>query len=117
MSRGAQGSARSAATSPGPSRSRSERSQPKVRFASSSERSVRVMTSLPPPLLLFEVPTYWLVPESAPRNLFDTRLIGAAMLIGVIAAALTAPSKAGATARVWDSIRVLGYRPRGGAVG
>lgn len=59
------------------------------------------LTSLPPPFRLVEVPRDWLVPAGAPRELFDTRLIGAAMLVGVAAAALTDPTQAGATARVF----------------
>ncbi len=50
-----------------------------------------------PPLSLIDVPTRWLVPAanpeqltSAERGLFDSRLIGAAMLVGVVAAAAVA---------------------------
>src|SRR5262249_52940126 len=52
-----------------------------------------------PPLQLLRVPTEWLV--EAPRaggrigaGLFDSRLIGAAMLVGVVVATLAVPRKA-----------------------
>jgi DcuC family C4-dicarboxylate transporter len=58
------------------------------------------LTALPAPLRALEVPRHWLVdPEKG--GSFDSRLIGAAMLVGVVVAALTAPRKAGATARVF----------------
>src|SRR5262249_32864367 len=55
-----------------------------------------------PPLKVVEVPTEWLVEPprgggplpAAARGLFDSRLIGAAMLIGVVVAALAVPRKA-----------------------
>jgi DcuC family C4-dicarboxylate transporter len=50
------------------------------------------LTALPPPLRALTVPREWLVPGK--RGSFDSRLIGAAMLIGVVAAALTDLHKA-----------------------
>lgn len=54
------------------------------------------LTALPEPFRLFHVPVEWLVdvknfqgPPSQLRSSFDCRLIGCAMLIGVMAAALT----------------------------
>jgi DcuC family C4-dicarboxylate transporter len=54
------------------------------------------LTALPEPFRLFSVPTPWLVDvahfrgtESELQTVFDGRLIGAAMLIGVVCAALT----------------------------
>ena len=59
------------------------------------------LTALPPPLKTFDVPHWWLLPDGAEAKLFDTRLVAAAMLVGVVAAASTAPAKAGATAKVF----------------
>ena len=59
------------------------------------------LTAMPPPLQAFEVPREWLLPEGTRSELFDTRLVAVAMLVGVVAAAATAPSKAGLTARVF----------------
>jgi DcuC family C4-dicarboxylate transporter len=54
------------------------------------------MTALPEPFRVFSVPTHWLVDvahfrgtQSELQAVFDGRLIGAAMLLGVVAAALT----------------------------
>jgi DcuC family C4-dicarboxylate transporter len=54
------------------------------------------LTALPEPFRLFSVPAEWLVDvqhfkgtEAQLRSPFDCRLIGAAMLVGVVAAALT----------------------------
>jgi DcuC family C4-dicarboxylate transporter len=54
------------------------------------------LTALPKPFRLFSVPMEWLVDvqhfqgtEAQLRSSFDCRLIGAAMLVGVVAAALT----------------------------
>ncbi len=54
------------------------------------------LTALPEPLRLLHVPMTWLVdvehfhgPNSELQAVFDSRLVGAAMLIGVVAAALT----------------------------
>lgn len=41
-----------------------------------------------PPLQLIDVPRDWLVEEGAPQGLFESRLIGAAMLVGVVVAGL-----------------------------
>jgi DcuC family C4-dicarboxylate transporter len=56
------------------------------------------LTALPKPFRLFSVPMEWLVDvqhfkgtEAQLRSSFDCRLIGAAMLVGVAAATLTAP--------------------------
>ena len=59
------------------------------------------LTALPPPVKAFDVPHGWLLPEGARPELFDTRLVAAAMLVGVVVAATTAPSRSGATARVF----------------
>jgi C4-dicarboxylate transporter, DcuC family len=59
------------------------------------------LTALPPPLKAFDVPHGWLLPNGARPELFDTRLVAAAMLVGVVVAAMTAPAKAGATAKVF----------------
>jgi DcuC family C4-dicarboxylate transporter len=70
------------------------------------------LTALPPPFRAFTVPREWLVSpaafapapgqeraaEAALRASFDSRLIGAAMLVGTALAGLTAPRRAGATA-------------------
>jgi DcuC family C4-dicarboxylate transporter len=63
------------------------------------------LTALPEPFLIFRVPVEWLVDvknfqgsESQLRASFDCRLIGAAMLIGVAAAALTERKKITLTA-------------------
>jgi DcuC family C4-dicarboxylate transporter len=55
------------------------------------------LTSLPPPLRAFTVPRHLLVPEGTAGS-FDSRLIGVAMLIGVVAAALTNREKVSGTA-------------------
>ncbi len=56
-----------------------------------------------PPLRAFDVPKGWLVDTSIPGEVakFASRQIGAAMLIGVVLAALTAPPAGRATARVF----------------
>ena len=59
------------------------------------------LTALPPPLKAFDVPHEWLRAEGERPGLFDTRLVAAAMLVGVVVAAMTAPAKAGATAKVF----------------
>lgn len=59
-----------------------------------------------PPLNVLEVPPQWLIERKADagpltateRGLFDSRLIGAAMLLGVLTAALSAPGSALKTA-------------------
>jgi DcuC family C4-dicarboxylate transporter len=53
-----------------------------------------------PPLNLVRVPEAWLV-EAKSRAAYGTRLIGLAMLIGVLAAALASPAKAGAVPRAF----------------
>jgi DcuC family C4-dicarboxylate transporter len=66
-------------------------------------------TALPEPVRVFEVPDRWLLgaeemrklDEKDARQLHDGRLIGAAMMVGVIVAALTSPRKAGQTAKVF----------------
>jgi DcuC family C4-dicarboxylate transporter len=61
------------------------------------------LTAPPPPWQVLPVPQDWLAQGhgAQARAVFDSRLIGAAMLIGVVVAALTAPRKAGATAHVF----------------
>jgi DcuC family C4-dicarboxylate transporter len=55
------------------------------------------LTALPEPFRLIKVPMHWLVDVNSPagaatlQSSYDCRLIGAAMLIGVLAAALTDP--------------------------
>ena len=63
------------------------------------------LTAMPEPFRLFHVPTEWLVDverfkgtESQLRSSFDCRLIGAAMLVGVVAAAMTDRRQVGRTA-------------------
>jgi DcuC family C4-dicarboxylate transporter len=55
------------------------------------------VAALPGPMRLVTVPPEWLGQNLSPE-VYDGRLVALAMLIGVVAAALTAPSKAGATA-------------------
>lgn len=59
------------------------------------------LTALPDRFRLLTVPEEWLVSKEARTGSFDSRLIGAAMLVGVVIAALTAPGKAGNTAKVF----------------
>jgi DcuC family C4-dicarboxylate transporter len=72
------------------------------------------LTSLPPPLRAWEVPQDWLVSrnvkwlvdgkdrtEEMLRGAYDSRLIGAAMLIGTAIAALTDIRRAGQTAKAF----------------
>lgn len=56
-----------------------------------------LLTALPGPLRVFTIPPDWLGKDLKP-DVFDGRLVGLAMLIGVVVAATTTPSKAGATA-------------------
>jgi len=58
------------------------------------------LTAMPPRLRLFTVAETWLVPPGT-RGSFDSRLIGAAMLIGVVAAGLLNPGKVPQTAKVF----------------
>jgi DcuC family C4-dicarboxylate transporter len=55
------------------------------------------LTALPPPLRAFTIDPTFLVAKGAAGS-FESRLIGAAMLIGVVVAALTTPSKSAGTA-------------------
>jgi DcuC family C4-dicarboxylate transporter len=55
-----------------------------------------LLTSLPQ-FHVFSVPQEWLVPAGSPGR-FGSRLIAAAMLVGVAVAALSSPGKAGGTA-------------------
>lgn len=64
------------------------------------------LTALPGPLRLFEVPRAWLLSAGEMKldekvwvQLYDGRLIGAAMMVGVALAALTSPRNAGTTAK------------------
>ena len=55
-----------------------------------------------PPLQIIEIPKEWLVnPANADNGNFPARLIGAAMLIGVVAAAFTSKRAAGGIARAF----------------
>ncbi len=56
------------------------------------------LTALPESLRLHTVPPEWLGDPKLPRAVLDGRLVGLAMLTGVVVAALTSPSKAGQTA-------------------
>ena len=56
------------------------------------------LTALPGPLRLLRVNPAWLGGDRLPPELYDGRLVGLAMLVGVVVAALTSPAKAGATA-------------------
>lgn len=58
------------------------------------------VTAMPPRFRLFTVPEAWLVSPGT-RGSFDSRLIGAAMLIGVVAAGLLNPDKVPRTAKVF----------------
>lgn len=72
---------------------------------------VKALIPLVPLLLLFltalphfrafNVPRGWLAEEGTPLQTFDSRLIGAAMLVGVVLAAGTDWRRAGGTARVF----------------
>ncbi|MFO0880091.1 MAG: C4-dicarboxylate transporter DcuC [Gemmataceae bacterium] len=59
------------------------------------------LTAMPPSVRLIHLPPEWLVGPDEKPGVFDTRLIGLAMLIGVVVAALTSPAQAGQTARVF----------------
>jgi DcuC family C4-dicarboxylate transporter len=59
------------------------------------------LTALPERIRLIAIPAEWLVGPGAAQGQFETRLIGVAMLIGTVVAALTSPSQAGATAKVF----------------
>ncbi|MGE3809709.1 MAG: C4-dicarboxylate transporter DcuC [Gemmataceae bacterium] len=55
-----------------------------------------------PPLNVIDVPMSWLVADPTTQKAsFDTRLIGAAMLVGVIVASLTAPKTVGGIAHAF----------------
>jgi DcuC family C4-dicarboxylate transporter len=55
------------------------------------------LTALPGPLRVFTIDPEWLGKNLSPE-IYDGRLVGLAMLIGVVVAALSSPSQAGATA-------------------
>jgi DcuC family C4-dicarboxylate transporter len=59
------------------------------------------LTALPQPFRLFSVPPEWLMTKNALEGTFGSRLVGAAMLVGVLIAALTDWSKARDTGRVF----------------
>jgi DcuC family C4-dicarboxylate transporter len=61
------------------------------------------LTALPPPLRAFRVPMGWLVEGDGPEALasYNSRLIGAAMLVGTAVAALTDLRGAGQTVKVF----------------
>jgi DcuC family C4-dicarboxylate transporter len=59
------------------------------------------LTALPPPFQAIHVPPTWLMTDNALKGSFGSRLVGAAMLIGTVAAALTSPSKAKDTGKVF----------------
>jgi DcuC family C4-dicarboxylate transporter len=52
------------------------------------------LTALPPPFRLVTVPPEWLMTPQAHKGAFDSRLVGAAMLVGTLVAALTDLSRA-----------------------
>jgi DcuC family C4-dicarboxylate transporter len=58
-------------------------------------------TALPGPLRLLSVPPAWLGGKDLSPAVYDGRLVGLAMLVGVVLAALTSPGRAGATAKVF----------------
>ncbi len=60
-----------------------------------------LLTAMPEQVRLISVPPEWLVTTKDKPDLFDSRLIGSAMLVGVVIAALSSPSKAGSTAKVF----------------
>lgn len=59
------------------------------------------LTALPPQVRVLDVPRHWLVAEGSTGGSFESRLIGLAMVIGVVVAALTSPATVGGTARVF----------------
>jgi DcuC family C4-dicarboxylate transporter len=66
------------------------------------------LTALPPPLRAFHIPPQWLIHVPAGMDLtpaqqasFDSRLIGAAMMVGVILAALASPRRASGTGKAF----------------
>lgn len=59
------------------------------------------LTAMPERVRLLDVPRDWLAAKDENPGVFDSRLIGAAMLVGVVVAAATAPRKAGGTAKVF----------------
>src|SRR5262249_52500013 len=67
--------------------------------------AILFLTALPEPFRVFRVPMGWLLSgkelcleQTAALQLYDGRLIGAAMMVGGVTAALTAPWSAGACA-------------------
>jgi DcuC family C4-dicarboxylate transporter len=56
------------------------------------------LTALPGPLRLLRVPPEWLGSGELSPQVYSGRLVGLAMLVGVVLAALTSPGKAGAMA-------------------
>lgn len=58
------------------------------------------LTALPPGLRAIDIPQHWLVAKGSGGS-FESRLIGAAMLVGVVVAALTSPRKAPQAARAF----------------
>lgn len=64
---------------------------------------------LGPPLDLLHWPKHWLVGEAEAANLYGSRLIGLAMLIGVIVACLVVPRKAGLAAKHFFEGAGFGY--------
>jgi DcuC family C4-dicarboxylate transporter len=59
------------------------------------------VTAMPPPLRLLRVPPEWLGATDMPADIYDGRLVGLAMMIGVAVAALTSPAKAGQSVKVF----------------
>jgi DcuC family C4-dicarboxylate transporter len=60
------------------------------------------LTALPPPFRAFGVPREWLMPARPhPGASFDSRLIGLAMVVGAVLAALTDRRKAAGTAKMF----------------
>jgi DcuC family C4-dicarboxylate transporter len=54
-----------------------------------------------PPLNLVSIPREWLVADPSQVSSFSVRLIGVSMLIGAVLAAVAAPGRAGAAAKVY----------------
>lgn len=59
------------------------------------------LTAMPASVRLIDVPREWLAGPEEKAGVFDSRLIGAAMLVGVVMAALTALDRAGQAAKVF----------------
>ncbi len=93
--------------------SRSERAAPTMPELSQGVNPLRALVPLVPvvllfltgpPLNVFQVPEHWLVLNPKPGQKdphYETRLIGAAMLVGVLAATLSSPKQVGGVAKAF----------------